>query len=113
LGAPVGAFVGSATNAATDATVTIEPSPRARRYGSACLQARKVPSRALRASCSSAHSGADVSVRVRSFLLEVDDEFEPIIDWEHDAYRWCDVAEAVSLLCWRNIRHSLVLLLAH
>ncbi|MDX6538253.1 MAG: hypothetical protein QOD37_2594, partial [Gaiellales bacterium] len=34
-------------------------------------------------------------MRVRSFLLEVDDEFEPIIDWEHDAYRWCDVAEAV------------------
>jgi 8-oxo-dGTP pyrophosphatase MutT (NUDIX family) len=63
--------------------------------------------------CDDSHSGADVSVRVRSFLLEVDDEFEPIIDWEHDAYRWCDVAEAVSLLCWRNIRHSLVLLLAH
>ncbi|MDX6469835.1 MAG: hypothetical protein QOF75_1638, partial [Gaiellaceae bacterium] len=46
-------------------------------------------------------------------LLEVDDEFEPIIDWEHDADRWCDVAEAVRMLCWRNIRHSLGLLLAH
>jgi lipoyl(octanoyl) transferase len=63
--------------------------------------------------CDDSHSDAEASVRVRSFLLEVDDEFEPIIDWEHDAYRWCNVAEAVGLLCWRNIRHSLVLLLAH
>jgi 8-oxo-dGTP pyrophosphatase MutT (NUDIX family) len=58
---------------------------------------------------SDAHPGE--RVRVRSFLLEVGDGFEPTLDWEHDTYRWCNPAEAISLLCWRNIRHSLVQLL--
>jgi hypothetical protein len=59
------------------------------------------------------HSGSHPGerVHVRCFLLEVGDGFEPTLDWEHDAYRWCDPAEAISLLCWRNIRHSLVQLL--
>jgi 8-oxo-dGTP pyrophosphatase MutT (NUDIX family) len=47
-------------------------------------------------------------VQVRCFLLEVGDEFEPTMNWEHDAYRWCSPPEALGLLCWRNIRNSLV-----
>jgi dATP pyrophosphohydrolase len=61
--------------------------------------------------CERSGSQPGERVRVRSFLLEVGDGFEPTLDWEHDAYRWCDPAEAISLLCWRNIRHSLVQLL--
>ena len=41
--APYGALLRCATNAATDATLTIEPPPRARSSGSACLLTRNVP----------------------------------------------------------------------
>jgi 8-oxo-dGTP pyrophosphatase MutT (NUDIX family) len=61
--------------------------------------------------CDGSGSPAGTSVRVRCFLLEVGDEFEPNMNWEHDAYRWCNPPEALGLLCWRNIRNSLAQLL--
>ena len=30
--------------------------------------------------------------------------WEPELDWEHDAYRWCGADEAVELLYWPEPR---------
>jgi 8-oxo-dGTP pyrophosphatase MutT (NUDIX family) len=50
----------------------------------------------------------DVPVDV--FLADVDARWEPALNEEHDAYRWCSQDEAVALLYWpepRDIVRSL------
>jgi dATP pyrophosphohydrolase len=37
---------------------------------------------------------------VQCFVLDVDDGWEPTLDWEHDEYRWCTREEAIELLYW-------------
>lgn len=37
---------------------------------------------------------------VHSFLVEAPADWEPVLDWEHDAYRWCTRDEAARLLHW-------------
>jgi dATP pyrophosphohydrolase len=39
-------------------------------------------------------------VTVDCFLADAPAEWEPVLDWEHDDYRWCSVAEGVELLFW-------------
>jgi dihydroneopterin triphosphate diphosphatase len=39
-------------------------------------------------------------VPVDVFVAEVDPGWEPVLNEEHDAYRWCTRAEAVALLYW-------------
>ncbi|MFL5955654.1 MAG: NUDIX hydrolase [Gaiellaceae bacterium] len=41
-----------------------------------------------------------VEVRVHCFVAEAPDDWEPALDWEHDAHRWCAPAEAAGLLRW-------------
>ena len=43
-------------------------------------------------------------IRVESFIAEAPDGWEPILDWEHDDYRWCTQEEAVELLYWPEPR---------
>jgi 8-oxo-dGTP pyrophosphatase MutT (NUDIX family) len=40
------------------------------------------------------------AVHVDSFLVDAPDDWEPRLDPEHDAYRWCTPDEAVELLRW-------------
>ena len=42
--------------------------------------------------------------RVACFLVDAPAGWEPVLDWEHDAYRWCSAAEAVELLFWPEPR---------
>jgi 8-oxo-dGTP pyrophosphatase MutT (NUDIX family) len=39
-------------------------------------------------------------VVVTCFRCDAPGDWEPILDWEHDDYRWCSAAEAVASLRW-------------
>ena len=39
-------------------------------------------------------------VRVETFIVEAPPEWEPMLDWEHDEYRWLARDEAAELLFW-------------
>ncbi len=41
-----------------------------------------------------------VEVAVTCFRVNAPDDWEPLLDWEHDAYRWCDVQTALDTLRW-------------
>ena len=49
----------------------------------------------------------DDSFRVACFLAEAPVGWEPVLDWEHDDYRWCRLADAVELLRWPQPRQVL------
>lgn len=51
-------------------------------------------------------------VAVRCFLVNVPDEFEPTLDWEHDGYRWCSRDDSAELLHWPTVRAALLELTA-
>jgi len=39
-------------------------------------------------------------VNVTCFHVAAPDDWEPTLDWEHDAHRWCDPDEAFATLRW-------------
>jgi 8-oxo-dGTP pyrophosphatase MutT (NUDIX family) len=41
-----------------------------------------------------------ITVNVDCYLVEAPDDWEPTLDLEHDAYRWCTPDEAVAALRW-------------
>ena len=41
-----------------------------------------------------------VAVRVHCFVAEAPDDWEPMLDWEHDDHRWCAPGEAAATLRW-------------
>ena len=45
------------------------------------------------------HAGIGL-VRVDCFVADAPPAWEPQLDWEHDAYRWCGADEAAELLFW-------------
>ena len=53
-----------------------------------------------------------VAVAVSCFLVEAPDDWEPVLDWEHDGYRWCAPAEAVATLRWADTADALGRVLA-
>jgi dihydroneopterin triphosphate diphosphatase len=42
----------------------------------------------------------DREIEVHTFLVDVPTGWEPVLDEEHDDYRWCSQADAVELLHW-------------
>jgi 8-oxo-dGTP pyrophosphatase MutT (NUDIX family) len=40
---------------------------------------------------------------VTCFVVEAPSGWEPTLDWEHDAHRWCPPAEARALLRWPDV----------
>ena len=46
-------------------------------------------------------------VHVECFLAEAPGGWEPTLDWEHDAYRWCLAGEAAALFYWPEPRELL------
>lgn len=51
-------------------------------------------------------------VAVTCFHVDAPDDWEPRLDWEHDAHRWCDLAEASDTLRWPETAHALRRLLS-
>jgi hypothetical protein len=47
---------------------------------------------------------AQTDVSVDAFVTEVEAAWEPALNEEHDAYRWCSREEAVALLYWPEPR---------
>ena len=43
----------------------------------------------------------------RAFAAEAPAGWEPALDWEHDDYRWCALADAERLLRWPEPRELL------
>jgi dATP pyrophosphohydrolase len=43
---------------------------------------------------------AGMHIAVQAFLVDVESGWEPILDHEHDDYRWCTRDEAADLLFW-------------
>jgi 8-oxo-dGTP pyrophosphatase MutT (NUDIX family) len=46
-------------------------------------------------------------VEVTCFRVTAPDEWEPTLDWEHDAHRWCEPGEAFSTLHWPDTAQAL------
>lgn len=46
-------------------------------------------------------------IRVECFLADAPDGWEPILDHEHDAYRWLPAAEAPGALFWPDIADAM------
>jgi 8-oxo-dGTP pyrophosphatase MutT (NUDIX family) len=51
-------------------------------------------------------------VHVECFLADAPADWEPELDWEHDAYRWCGPDEAAALFYWPEPREALQELVA-
>jgi lipoyl(octanoyl) transferase len=47
------------------------------------------------------------TITVHAFVADVPPTWEPVLDDEHDAYRWCDEEEALSLLAYETPRDAL------
>jgi dATP pyrophosphohydrolase len=41
------------------------------------------------------------------FRVTAPDDWEPVLDWEHDAYRWCDIQTAFETLRWPETARAL------
>jgi 8-oxo-dGTP pyrophosphatase MutT (NUDIX family) len=50
---------------------------------------------------------AVVEVSVACFRCESLEDWEPVLDWEHDGYQWCSPAEAVAALRWPETARAL------
>jgi len=46
-------------------------------------------------------------VEVECFVADVEPDWEPELDHEHDDYRWCTPAEARALLFWDDVKEAL------
>ena len=46
-------------------------------------------------------------VNVDTFIVDADDDWEPELEGEHDAYRWAAAADAPSALFWDDIGDAL------
>jgi 8-oxo-dGTP pyrophosphatase MutT (NUDIX family) len=52
------------------------------------------------------------AVHVTCFLVDAPDDWEPTLDWEHDAHRWCTPDNAAATLHWPDTAAALRRLLA-
>ncbi len=50
------------------------------------------------------------SIAISCFLVDVPPNWEPLLDHEHDDYRWCTVAEARILMRWADAADAVALL---
>jgi dATP pyrophosphohydrolase len=56
------------------------------------------------------HFPAGTAIEITCFEAEVPPGTEPVLNDEHDTYRWCSFAEADALLRWEDTREALRLL---
>ncbi len=48
-----------------------------------------------------------LQVAVTCFRVNAPDDWEPVLDWEHDSYLWCDVKTAFETLRWPETAQAL------
>jgi hypothetical protein len=53
-----------------------------------------------------------LQVALTCFSVEAPDEWEPLLDWEHDAHHWCDLQTAFETLRWPATAQALRQLVA-
>ena len=51
-------------------------------------------------------------ITVGCFLVDAPEGWEPLLNDEHDEYRWCTFPEALELLYWDDTREALRILAA-
>lgn len=51
-------------------------------------------------------------ITVQTFVVEAPADWEPVLNEEHDAHRWCDLPEALELLHWPEAREAVRVLAA-
>lgn len=51
-----------------------------------------------------AYAGPDGAVRLEAFVTDAPPGWEPVLDHEHVAYRWCAEEDAVALLAYEEPR---------
>ena len=49
---------------------------------------------------------------VTCFSVPAPNDWEPLLDWEHDGHRWCDLQTAVETLRWPATAQALRQLVA-
>ena len=49
-------------------------------------------------------------IHVEAFVADAPADSEPVLDWEHDEYRWCSRDDAVALLYWPEPREIIGML---
>jgi 8-oxo-dGTP pyrophosphatase MutT (NUDIX family) len=56
------------------------------------------------------HNPTLLEVQVTCFRVDAPDGWEPVLDWEHDDYRWCDPQTAFGSLRWPETAQALLTL---
>ena len=51
-------------------------------------------------------------VTIESFAIDAPPEWEPVLNEEHDEYRWCTLEEALAILHWPETREAIALVAA-
>jgi 8-oxo-dGTP pyrophosphatase MutT (NUDIX family) len=54
-----------------------------------------------------AYDPAVAEVTVTCFVADAPDDWEPMLDWEHDGHRWCSPEEAADTLRWPETARAL------
>ncbi len=49
-------------------------------------------------------------VEIHNFVVEAPPEWEPMLNEEHDDYRWCGLADAMALAHWPETREILAVI---
>ena len=52
------------------------------------------------------YAPGEYTVAIASYATQAPDGWEPTLNHEHDAYRWCSVADAVELLHWPEAKEG-------
>ena len=51
-------------------------------------------------------------VTIESFAIDVLPEWEPLLNEEHDEYRWCTLEEALAILHWPETKEAIAAIAA-
>ena len=51
-------------------------------------------------------------ITIESFAIDAPPEWEPVLNEEHDEYRWCTLEEALAILHWPETREAIALVAA-
>lgn len=55
----------------------------------------------------SLYAPGEYTVTVAAFSVEAPVGWEPVLNHEHDDYRWCSLADALALLYWPEMKDAL------
>ena len=53
------------------------------------------------------YPSGEYTVTIRSYVVEAPRNWEPVLNHEHDTYRWCEVEDAAALAHWPEVKAGL------